>query len=145
MLVRDAANGGVRLQRRLGVRYPIHLQQRQLLHRPKLIDLRAAVVVVPVELERRQPEDKVRRPAVADHALGAAGEMPALLAHCARRGRVVDVVRPGRAAGFDQRRVGLLVVPGVGVSSPLALLPDHEPRLDPPARRRVASLGFQCE
>src|SRR5688500_18870622 len=56
----------------------LFLNAPQVVEHAELVVGRAVLVVLAVHLRRRQTEDKIRRPAVADHALGAAGIMPLL-------------------------------------------------------------------
>src|SRR5262249_20888882 len=56
-----------------------------------------------------------------------------------------DRVRPILALRLHEERLGLLVVPGVAVPEPLALLLREQPRLDPLPRSGLALVQFQAE
>ena len=122
---------------------PVALQDAEVLEHAELVVAHAAgVVVLAVHLQLAQAEHEVGRPAVADHALGPARVVPRLRRVAAGRGPCNVAVQPGRV---DQRGVGLLVVPDVGVADPLAVLLGQEARLDPVARRRVARLRSRAK
>ena len=95
----------------------------------------AAVVVVLVHLDVGQPEHVVRRPAVADHALGAAGVVPGLLRSPPTLVLAVAVPSPATERPPRSARRS-----SVGVADPLALLLGEEARFDPVPRRGVARL-----
>src|SRR5262249_17488275 len=106
----------------LDVRHLAGTEEIEVLQRVQLAGNDPAVVVVLVHLCRGWTEDVVGGAAVADHALGAAGIVPRLLALAARCLRVPDREASIRAARLDQHRIGLRLVPAIGVSRPFALL-----------------------
>ena len=78
-----------------------------------------------VELFRRQAEDEIRRPAVTDHALGAAWIMPG------ERLAARFLVHAVGADGVRERGFGLLVVPDVRVTGPFAFLSSKQAGFNP--------------
>src|SRR5262249_54952097 len=101
-----------------------------------------------------EAEDELGRLRVTQRTLRPAGEVPRLLALAAGRRRVFDRERAVQPARLRQRRVGLLVVPDVGVAAPVAVavllragdvLGVGQARLQTPAALRVALLRLQKE
>src|SRR5438132_749829 len=80
---------------------------------------------------------------MADHALGSAGVVPGLLANAAREARILDFISAVRARLVYQLRIGLLGVPKIGVTHPLAYLPGQQPGLDPATHMRITLLRGQ--
>ena len=73
---------------------------------------------------------------MAEDALGPGVDAITPLATPAGCGRVVDRDRPGRPPGIGEDRVGLVVVPDVGIRTPGAVQEVEDLGLDPTAGRR---------
>ena len=101
-----------------------------------------ADLIVLGKLRQRERQPIVGPRIVAQHAFVPAGIMPGLDALSAGRLRIADRQHAILARGFDERGVGLLVVPAVSVSMPLAAVEVQKLRLEPLARRRIAAFHF---
>src|SRR3989454_10259009 len=96
-----------------------------------------------VQLQLRDAKHEVRGATVASHAFRAAWITPNLPPDSARRAALLDCEFLLVAFGPDQGRVGLPLVPTIGISNPLTVLTSEKPGLDPLARRWIARLAFQ--
>src|SRR5215207_4954440 len=96
-----------------------------------------------VHLGFAQTENKVRRAAVTGAAFGPARKTPDLFPNTARSARVLDDQFFLVASFADECRVGLVLVPSVGVGIPLAVETGEQPGLDAPARSGVARLALE--
>src|SRR2546426_651856 len=96
-----------------------------------------------VQLRLREAKHEVRGATVASHAFRAAWITPNLPPDSARRVAVLDREFLLVAFGPDERRVGLPLVPTIGISDPLTLLTSEKPGLDPLAGLWIAHLAFQ--
>ena len=88
----------------------------------------AGVGMVLVELGFGKPQNKIRRSAMANHALSAAGIVPCEITNTRWIGYLVAGVG---ATGSEQSGIGSFRIPLVGIAVPFAILPGHEPGFDP--------------
>src|SRR5947209_4251976 len=82
---------------------------------------------------------------MTDHALRTARIVPRQRPRSARRLAIANRVATIEARPVNERRLGLVVVPQIGVAFPLPLLSDQESCLDAPARRGIAGLAVERE
>src|SRR5262249_7171245 len=92
--------------------------QAGMVQRPHLIVGNVSIGVLLVELRQSKGEGMPCPGVVTGHALRPAGIMPRLLAFAAGGLGIDDRERAVEAGGGNEGRVGLLVVPLVGVAVP---------------------------
>ena len=96
-------------------------------------------------MQRAESEDVIRGSTVTDHALGSAGIVPGLAAP--RTGRILiriehrEIVVLARCR--NQFRFGLLVIPSIAITDPLALLTREQPGFDPAMVRGMTRLAIK--
>src|SRR5262249_35121926 len=117
--------------------------QGGVVQRPYLIVRNVPVGVLLVELRQSKGEGVSRPRVVTGHALRPAGEMPRLLAFAAGGLGVHGGEGAVDAGGGAEGRVGLLVVPLVGVAVPGSAVEVEDLRLQPAPAARVAALHLQ--
>ena len=94
-------------------------EEADVLQRTELVVDAAGVLVFAIHLDGVEAEDEARFLVVADHAVGAAGVVPGLLARAAGGAGVANRIRLAEDVFAEQLGVGLFVVPDVGVADPL--------------------------
>src|SRR5437667_5568054 len=95
------------------------------------------IIVTSVQLQFGQAEHEVGRATMATHALSPAGIMPDLPAATAglrRRALGLDQQFSILSSRWNQRRIGLRLIPSIRVPNPLSVLTGEEPRFDSLAR-----------
>jgi hypothetical protein len=100
------------------------LEDAELFQPRELIDTLSTIILVAIHLMLRQAQDIIGRPRMANHAFGATGIMPCLLANTRLGSVVANFPIDVDPSTFHQGGIRLLLIPAVRITNPFVLLFD---------------------